>query len=494
MGAEGVWRSRSGALKLIGLFFGGWWVACAPPGEVLVLPNPPEDAKSVFLWTPKEAHAAAVPITAGVLPPLTARADQSIALLYSRASLEEMQLEAGALAPGGTRELVGTLAIHERNQDQWLERARVADLTPALSNLRLPAFDPDACSQAGGCSGLLPELELCFVPCACPPSLQGLPVPWSIDDGCTIAPAPRQQTCYQGPRLFTALNALGQSGASAELGQVVQEGTRTWAYFHSNHFAQPVADGTLYIYPAKIELSGPDQINLATASHLPIMELPSNQGPYGWTTAPRIRADGLELFLSSSVPDGNWNDEELFAARRPNLESNFGPMVPIAALTNANNAPTVGDPGDEARLPLLFPDFRTLIFRRYDQEVMQIFYARRPSDRSGDLDFVTIEGANPYGSTWAGYGLSRDLSHLLAAVRIGPAATDVTRFYALPITSLSPEVRYGEPVPLTLADGRTPIELPDPWWDMLIAEHPDGTAIYVSKNNVTWILDAVACE
>lgn len=493
MSAEGMRGSTLRWLTLVG----GWvWLgaACTPAGEALVLPAPPDGTRSLFLWTAGVARVASVPISDGTLDTLTVRGDQPLGLLYSGASLESLQLEAGALPAGGTREVPGALGVHEYGPDGWLTRARLDDLPVAVGPLRLPPLDPAACKAAGGCSGVLPEPELCVLPCACPRSLAGLEVPWSFAEGCTFEPAPRQQTCYRTPRPFSALNNLGQRGSSADLGQVVQEGPRSVAYFDTNHFAQPLAvDDTLYIYIAKVDLNGPDGVDLATVRHLPIIDVPTPQGPLGWSSAPRIRADGLELFLHSSVPDGNWNDEELFLAHRSNRESDFGPMVAITSLTNSTNAPTVGEAGDEARQPLLFPDFRTLLFRRGDQNGMVSYYARRGTDRTGDVSFLPVEGTDPYRSAGAGYGLSRDNAHLLAAVREGPPETDVTRFYALPITALSPEIRYGDPIALTLPNG-TPVELPDPWWDMLITEHPDGSAIYVSKNGVTWILDAAPCE
>lgn len=367
----------------------------------------------------------------------------------------------------------------------------MSELPKPFDDFGLPAFDFQACEASGGCAGLAPDADLCRNPCPCAIT----PAPWP-DGNPPRQPPPRAQRCYSPPRLFIALNALGgrHGSVQAEAGQAIREGDDVWLYFSTDRFALPVgATSAYYPHVARTKLPSPSEVDEESTSYVPIVPEPTREGPAGWTSPPRLRADGAELFTHSSVPDANFADEELFVARRRAADCTFAPMEVIEGLTQSNNG-SVGDaPGDEARLPLLFPDFATLLFRRGEETGIRTSYARRSTPMAGAIDFEHVSGEDPFADRWAAAALSADLTHLLVIVREGPNLTDVGRLFALPILELTPQVRYGPPVPLTLADG-TPVELIDPWWDMTLTEHPDGSALYVGYHQSTWILEAIACD
>ena len=284
----------------------------------------------------------------------------------------------------------------------------------------------------------------------------GCPVPW---------PPRPAELCYGLAAPVGGLPPATNTGAVATV-----EGGQRWLYFESTH-AAPTAGSTQLF---RVALSSPGQAEAGTLARVSI----NPEGPTvsGAVSAPWIRADGHELFVSSSYPDGSLIDPEIAVSSRGSLGAPWSKSMTIDAI----GVPIIGSDGVFA--PVLMADDRTLLYVRSSGEVYSSF---RASTEPGDRSFLPVAAIDAGGKleNLSGLALSCDGAHLIY-VDASSHVPLIAPIRDLPVGT-GEAFRVGPP-------SRVAVTLSPP--DLLRAtEDPDCSALYLSTAAQLWVATRAPC-
>jgi hypothetical protein len=104
----------------------------------------------------------------------------------------------------------------------------------------------------------------------------------------------------------------------------------------------------------------------------------------GWVAAPRMRADGMEMFFDSSYRCADWWDREIYLSlRRDPTEPWSRPsLLPVSEYR--------ATPSDSVDFPVLLADGQTLVYRDGALPPGELAVARRSSTEPGDVSFSKL--------------------------------------------------------------------------------------------------------
>jgi hypothetical protein len=241
----------------------------------------------------------------------------------------------------------------------------------------------------------------------------------------------------------------------------------------------------------------------AQVEDLPVMP-PNSTAPKGWSGDVQVRADGLEMFFSSSFPSGAYCDDQVYLASRSSLSEPWGAAVEIPVLMHPHPAPAAcppkANPPNEAEvLPLLLPDYRTLVF--YDESVGALLFSTRNTTVAGDLAFSAAKptnfDANANGSmVESALSLSCDRQHVLYSYK--PTDQLPPTAFIAPIASFSP-LEFGAPSKvLQRAPGSLPEPISNPAFldgpNLNLIESPDCQWLFLSDAFFVYYSQRVPCS
>lgn len=188
--------------------------------------------------------------------------------------------------------------------------------------------------------------------------------------------------CWSDPESVDAYtNTFGEMHPS-----FVVEAGAAWLYGASYFWADRDPGCNRH---ARVRLTSPLTIDAGSFERVPTTDLDdidtslcmaTTISCLGWNTSPRVRADGLEMFFSSSFPCADWADTEIYVSARATTTDAWGPPVFVDALSTLR-----ADINDGVSWPVLMPDRRTLLYSEGDG-VMSV--AVRPTTRAGDTSFM----------------------------------------------------------------------------------------------------------
>lgn len=363
------------------------------------------------------------------------------ALLYEGAPSEQ-PFPLGDIAPGAARKLpTAERILRSRGGEAW----GAVDVAPR----EVLDFRFDVPCPAIPATGTRRTGAIAKVP--------GCPVPW---------PPRPTELCYG-----LATRLLGLPAAANNDAIVVQENARSWLYFQST-YAAPTPESTQLF---RVALASPSQAQEGTLELVAI----NPEGPIvkGALSSPWIRADGHELFASSSYPDGSAIDPEIAVSSRGSSAVPWSMSLTVDAL----GIPILGTDGVYA--PVLMADDRTLLYLRRSGEV---YSGYRASTQAGDPSFLPVSAIDAAGGKLeniTGLALSCDGANLIYV--------DANSHVALlaPIRDLpvgpGEAFRIGPP-------GRLAVTLSPP--DLVRAtESPDCSALYLSTATEVWVATRAPC-
>lgn len=284
----------------------------------------------------------------------------------------------------------------------------------------------------------------------------GCPVPW---------PPRPAELCYG---LATPVADLPTGDNSDAIS--VDEGGQRWLYFQSTHAAPMPGSTQLF----RVALSSPSQAQAGSLERVSI----NPEGPTvkGAVSAPWIRADGHELFVASSYPDGSAIDPEIAVASRGSLGAPWSKSMTIDAI----GVPILGSDGVYS--PVLMADDQTLLYVRSSGEVYSSF---RTSTEPGDRSFLPVAAVDAGGKleNVSGLGLSCDGANLIY-VDGSSHVPLMASIRDLPVAA-GEAFRVGPP-------SRLAVTLSPP--DLLRAtEAPDCSALYLSTAAQIWVATRAPC-
>lgn len=362
--------------------------------------------------------------------------------------LADWALEPGPFPLGSARPLPPTIALYRRDPERWV---RVAGNDPDLAGVRLADPRGDLCERAHGCRGYEPNPEFCQVPCPCPSeplataAYPRLPCP---------LPAPRGgDQCFTEEGLVPGLvdAAAPNPNAVDRVTSFVREGGAVSVYLSTDRFGPP---GVGVVAKGRWDPSG----GVVPGSVVPV-ELGLPVGTR--SERPYVRADGLELWFQSDLPNPTRSDG-IYLSARMTPELPFAPARPVTIA----NAPPSRFSTNPSRYPILLGDYRTLLYRSEEAGVSTLV---RTSSQAGANEWDGVQ-AFPFapGEGAISLAVGCDRQTILYLATLGG---DYRVIFA-PIQTLAPislysarELRTVEGVPLRYdTDEGALVETPDCAW------------------------------
>lgn len=210
----------------------------------------------------------------------------------------------------------------------------------------------------------------------------------------------------------------------------------------------------------------------------------------GWVSPPRVRADGLEMFMSSSYACGDWEDPELYLSTRTALERSWSRpvFIPVSRYDRGEF--------DPAESMVLLPDLRTLVYNA-NGPGNELLVARRSTTVPGDAAFERIGAiqlaesattAGDYLTTLRPQGLSCDGRYLLYYRDFWQDPPRAERHEARRAEIISTDpLTFGPPEPVNV-----PIAL-RPNTVQMFHEAPDCGALYYGTDSGMYVQRRVPC-
>jgi hypothetical protein len=484
-------RSRAhqdGAMRRAGIAVATWLASCAPSSLRIELPLEPDDRTLILFVELDGMLASAKVFDLGASPSLPGldpfhRWDVAhLTALGYRAAAADL-----GLAPG---ELPGAV------DGKPTRPLPTADLLRDLDYQGLgPDPGPDPWKPPNPLSTVVSSWRL---PAPCPTATAALagPGPLVVYSGCPTPTIDRGQVCWTPPVRWHDLDQAPDNWnlIHDQVGSLSVENGERWLYFTTTRWRTPATGN--YTRPGRVRLETATTAAAASIEDLPVLP-PNSEAPKGASGAVQVRADGLEMFFESTYPSGTCGFQ-IYVAWRTSVSDPWGPAVEIPALLDAQPAPGACPPNNQ-KIPLLLPDYRTLVF--WDSAVNHMVFAQRPTANPGDLDFAP-SNTTPFDPsandsiTEGALSLSCDRQHVLYEYVPGPQMGP-TAFIA-PIVGYPP-LAWGSPEHiLQRAPGGVPEPLTHPAWqsgpNLNLAESPDCQWLFASDAFFLYYSERIPCS
>jgi len=291
---------------------------------------------------------------------------------------------------------------------------------------------------------------------------------------CPLDTSKRGSVCYGVPVFSPSFSSAATASVAADfideaLETVTESDGSRWIYGMSSRLDGPSSTRTL---PARWRLSSP--LEAVPGSYEPLPLFDGIDALRGWAQALRVRADGLEIFFVTTFPSAERS--RIAQAWRSSLDEAWSPSR-VRILPHFEGSLAEG-------VPLLLPDYRTLLLRSRFGAASQLEFEsmitlRRDSTALGDGSFGQPEqivlDATEEVVGFISASIGCDGRHLLyTSLSKDPAdpAKRIGQARIVPIRGLDPlELGAPEIVPLDSGplDGNT-----------TLAEAPDCSALYIS--------------
>ncbi len=319
-----------------------------------------------------------------------------------------------------------------------------------------------------------PEAVATFRYAAPCPAAIAADAPLDVITGCPLPFPPRPTTCYGPSAPLPGLDAEGDDN----VGSAVREGGQTWLYLGSSRFGQD--SFSRHGRVRMIDARTPDLASIAELPTLPPLEKAGDQWVVrGWTAAPWVRADGLEMMFTASYPNQDWQDEDAYVSARTAVDAPWTLGLNTIAMGSA-----LLD-RDGVSTPVVLADRRTAVWRTAEG----LMHGWRASPAAGGRDFVLL-GAVRTTTGLAlpeahGVTVSCDGGHLLYLERGQPW---IARIVALPSSF------DDRPVGALIVEPRRMHELADPGFGInSFSEHPACEALYLSDLATPFVAPRIEC-